>query len=148
MLQNGPPAIPPHGECSGAERVRSLQDTLSAFSVSHGIEGEGALMSMTSWREEMCTFPQKHNRASRSLLRQVFGTFCFVLLDLESVTMKAPKHFTMSQCPLSLAVYTFLVRGLWLPTCFPRGSTLSDFYFSCSLASTIHIATIHASDFL
>ena len=48
VLKNGPPAIAPHGECSGAQRVRSLQDTLSALSVSHGIEGEGALVSMIS----------------------------------------------------------------------------------------------------
>ena len=34
VLKNGPPAIPPHGERSGAELVRSLQDTLSALSVS------------------------------------------------------------------------------------------------------------------
>ena len=34
VLKHGPPAIPPHGERSGAELVRSLQDTLSALSVS------------------------------------------------------------------------------------------------------------------
>ena len=34
VLKNGPPAIPPLGDRSGAERVRCLQDTLSSLSVS------------------------------------------------------------------------------------------------------------------